>query len=85
MALRIDSEFCGINVPAAYCVVGGIGFSPTSKAEVVFTLYYKASKKYDAFATKSFVGPYDLTGSNPFNQAYEYLKTLPEFEGSTDC
>jgi hypothetical protein len=28
---------------------------------------------------------YDLDGANPIKQAYEYLKTLPEFEGATDC
>ena len=28
---------------------------------------------------------YDLNGANPICQAYQYLKTLPEFEGATDC
>ena len=27
----------------------------------------------------------DLTGGNFIQQAYNYLKTLPEFAGSTDC
>jgi hypothetical protein len=27
----------------------------------------------------------DLDGGNPIQQAYEYLKTLPEFEGAEDC
>jgi len=27
----------------------------------------------------------DLDGKNFITQAYEYLKTLPEFEGATDC
>jgi hypothetical protein len=27
----------------------------------------------------------DLNGSNFIKQAYEYLKTLPEFAGATDC
>ena len=29
--------------------------------------------------------PYDLDGENPIKQAYEYIKTLPEFEGAEDC
>lgn len=27
---------------------------------------------------------YDQNGSNPIEQAYNYLKTLPEFEGATN-
>jgi hypothetical protein len=29
--------------------------------------------------------PYDIEGDNPIKQAYEHLKTLPEFEGAIDC
>jgi hypothetical protein len=28
---------------------------------------------------------YSLDGGNPIKQAYEHLKTLPEFAGATDC
>jgi len=28
---------------------------------------------------------YDLEGENPIKQAYQHLKTLPEFEGAEDC
>jgi hypothetical protein len=28
---------------------------------------------------------FDLDGPNPIKQAYEYLKTLPEFSDATDC
>jgi hypothetical protein len=28
---------------------------------------------------------YAIDGENPIKQAYEYLKTLPEFAGATDC
>jgi len=28
--------------------------------------------------------PYSVAGSNPFEQAYAYLKTLPEYTGATD-
>lgn len=27
----------------------------------------------------------DMEGDNPLKQAYEHLKTLPEFEGAEDC
>jgi len=28
--------------------------------------------------------PYSIAGSNPFEQAYAYLKTLPDYEGVVD-
>lgn len=28
---------------------------------------------------------YEIDGNNPIAQAYEHLKTLPEFAGATDC
>jgi hypothetical protein len=34
---------------------------------------------------KQYFSSLDLTGLNPIKQAYGYLKTLPEFEGATDC
>ena len=38
-----------------------------------------------AVQTKSYDCAYDLAGGNAHTQAYEYLKTLPEFAGATDC
>lgn len=29
--------------------------------------------------------PIDLYGKNAISQAYGFIKTLPEFEGATDC
>jgi hypothetical protein len=37
------------------------------------------------FQEKIITAPYDLNGGNPIAQAYEHLKTLPEFEGAVDC
>jgi len=34
---------------------------------------------------KSYLFPLDLNGPNPIKQAYEHLKTLPEFVGAEDC
>ena len=38
-----------------------------------------------AFADNGYSCSYDITGENPIKQAYEYLKTLPEFANATDC
>jgi hypothetical protein len=35
--------------------------------------------------TKEFVFKVDLDGANFIKQAYNHLKTLPEFSGATDC
>jgi hypothetical protein len=34
---------------------------------------------------KNYLFTPDLNGNNFISQAYNYLKTLPEFEGATDC
>jgi hypothetical protein len=34
---------------------------------------------------KSHMISYEIDGVNPIKQAYESLKTLPEFAGATDC
>lgn len=84
MALKIDKEFHNIKVPGAYCVVGSLGFSQ-NKMEVLFTLYSRATQESEPFASQSFASPYELTGPDPFKQAYQYLKKLPEFAYATDC
>lgn len=84
MALKVDSEFCGIQVSGAYCTVGSLGFSG-DKSKVIFALYRRASKENEPFDSHPFTAPYDIEGSDPFAQAYEYLKTRPEFESATDC
>ena len=45
---------------------------------------YVASDK-PFFLEKMLEAPYDIEGVNPIKQAYEHLKTLPEFEGAVDC
>jgi len=58
----------------------------SSKITLDFSLsYYKESNQDEPFETRSFVCAYDMAGENPLEQAYEHLKTLPEFAGATDC
>lgn len=37
------------------------------------------------FAEIMTVAPYDLIGKNPIKQAYEYVKTMPQFVDAVDC
>ena len=55
------------------------------KTKMNFSLkVYKDSTK-EAFQSSSFACAYDLEGGNPIKQAYEHLKTLPEFTGVENC
>ena len=57
-----------------------------SKSSMTFDIKILKSKNETiAFDTLSFQCGYDLEGANPIKQAYEHLKTLPEFSGATDC
>lgn len=46
---------------------------------------YHVSADQPPFQTRQFSFQYDLQGDNPWRQAYQYIKTLPEFEGAEDC
>jgi hypothetical protein len=46
---------------------------------------YKDNLAEVPFAVVELGCAYSLNGDNPFVQAYDHLKTLPEFAGATDC
>jgi hypothetical protein len=46
---------------------------------------YKDNSGLPHFVDTSFNCAYDIRGNNPIAQAYQHLKTLPEFAGATDC
>ena len=69
-------------VNAYHCVEG----MQVSKDSMTFQVRsYKDNSGLPHFADASFNCAYDIAGSNPIAQAYEHLKTLPEFAGATDC
>jgi hypothetical protein len=45
---------------------------------------YKDVEK-ESFSNNSYVCEYNLLGDNPIKQAYNHLKTLPDFADSIDC
>jgi hypothetical protein len=58
----------------------------TGKTAMQFNVYSHVDRQtLPFFAEGLFDCPYDVTGANPIAQAYEHLKTLPEFAGATDC
>lgn len=84
MALRINTEYRGLQVNNAYATVCQPAIS-ANKTEVEFCVVYRAGPEHDQFTSVMLQGPYDLSGDNPYEQAYAYLKTLPEFAGAEDC
>lgn len=84
MALQKTMETSsGIEVTDAYNKVELI--SLVAKDKMVFTVRtYKDSTKPFVFGT-DYEAAFDLNGTNPLAQAYEYLKTLPEFSDAVDC
>jgi hypothetical protein len=75
----------GLEVVNAYHRVENVIF--VSKTEMSFNVrvYKDEAADLSAIADKGFKCAYDHTKTNPYVQAYEYLKTLPDFAGATDC
>lgn len=46
---------------------------------------YKDDSGVPAFVDSPYESAYDLAGESPIAQAYEHLKTMPEFENAKDC
>lgn len=74
----------GFQADDAYHRVMYVGFQ--GKESITFSVEsFKSADASVNFDSKSFACAYDMNGANPFQQAYSYLKTLPEFAGAVDC
>jgi hypothetical protein len=73
----------GFEAINAYHRVESVSIS--GKTKIGFWLKSYKNIESTPFAEKAMVAPYDLEKSNPIKQAYEHLKTLPEFAGAIDC
>lgn len=62
-------------------VVGVSGNKQKLMASVTLT----SGQSGPALAVKHYEFPLDLDGPNPIKQAYEHLKSLPEFADAVDC
>jgi hypothetical protein len=84
MALKITvtTKF-GFVAEDAYVSIGHI--QQMTKNTMAFSINYKKDKDAMAFDAKTFNCQFNIDGKNPYVQAYEHLKTLPEFSGATDC
>lgn len=73
----------GIEIVDAYHRVEAVRLQ--GKTQIVFNVYVYADPTKLFIAESIETAPYDLAGGNPFAQAYDHLKTLPEFAGAADC
>ncbi len=74
----------GFEAVNAYHRVSGV--SLIEKNKINFSVQsYKSNGNPVEFAFQLHSCQYDLNGNNPIVQAYNHLKTLPEFAGGKDC
>jgi hypothetical protein len=74
----------GFDVQDAYLRVESVQLAKKDALQFVLRMYKNSQEKL-AFDGQQFSCEYVLNGNNPLNQAYNYIKTLPEFSTSTDC
>lgn len=55
------------------------------KTGVVFVVSSCRDSSSQPFNELQRAAPYSLNGGNPLAQAYNHLKTTPEFDGAEDC
>lgn len=73
----------GIQVKNAYHRVEGLVLE--NKNEIKFNVRASVSGIEPHFSDNVYYCKYNLEGKNPFEQAYEYLKSLPDFADAVDC
>lgn len=73
----------GFEANNAYHKIGIVSID--NKDTLVFSVTLHKEKNSSNFKQMSFSCSYDIDGNNPIKQAYEHLKTPPDFAGATDC
>jgi hypothetical protein len=56
-----------------------------NKSEMTAELHISKAQGEEPVQRRTYAYPFELDGANLIKQGYIYLKTLPEFEGATDC
>ena len=83
LSRTIDTPW-GIKVSNAYCRIETVWID--TKTSISFLVRaYVDSNTNTYFDEQRSACQYSIDGDNPIKQAYEYLKTLPEFADATDC
>jgi len=72
----------GFEIKNAYIRIEGVR---VNKNSIQFQARASVNSEKPHFLDTQYDCAYSLDGENPIKQAYEYLKTLPEFAGAVDC
>jgi hypothetical protein len=85
MALKLNVVLAnGLQAPDSYVRVQAV--QVINKTEACADVVYQSAKEnLISYQTRIVRFTYALDGKNVLAQAYEYLKTLPEFAGAFDC
>jgi hypothetical protein len=82
LSMSIQTVY-GLEISAAYHRVEALELVTKSAMRFHVRAYVSEGKP---FASESvYTAPYDIGGENPIRQAYIHLKSLPQFDGATDC
>lgn len=73
----------GLQMVDAYQRVESISLA--GKTFITFKIRSYKDTTFPYAAEQEYTCAYNISGSNPITQAYDYLKTLPEFSGAVDC
>jgi len=88
MALLISTTTpFGFQADGCYCRIESVLIEKKTSGTFSASIYLNSEAANTAvpLSIKSFEFPVDLDGPNPIKQAYEHLKTLPEFKDAIDC
>ena len=81
MALSKDTTFKGLAVSGAYFKVTQ---ARATKDSLEYDVACMANAQSAGLFSETNFCDYDINGENPIQQAYEHLKTLPEFADAED-
>jgi hypothetical protein len=81
-SIQFKTVYGDIVVHGVYIKVDQVS---ASKQDGVANLRYFKSKDGDVLKEQQIDFPVDIEGKNFIAQAYDHIKTLPEFAGTVDC
>lgn len=82
MALKKDHKTAtGIVVKGAIFRIASVKVNKTS---MQISMNVSAKSDTPVIDNFGYAADYDIAGGNPLEQAYSYVKGLPEFDGATD-
>lgn len=83
MALKMTFNFNGVTVVDGVLNVIMPSIS-TDQTTLNFGLAYRVSESDPLLNSETYSCPYDLTGADPFTQAYSFIKNLGSFYEAKD-